>query len=69
MLITRTSMVSGETHTIDIPSVTEDQMRLYEQGALAQDAFPDANADEREFIMTGITAEEWSRHFSEEEGQ
>lgn len=28
-----------------------------------QNAFPQLNADEREFLMTGITAEEWDTTF------
>jgi hypothetical protein len=31
---------------------------------LIQDAFPDLTADQREFIMTGITPEEWDQMFS-----
>ncbi|WP_396189902.1 hypothetical protein [Flavobacterium sp.] len=29
-----------------------------------QDAFPHLSADDREFIMTGITAEEWNELFN-----
>ncbi len=32
-----------------------------------QDVFPHLTADEREFLMTGITAKEWKDAFGEEE--
>jgi hypothetical protein len=61
MNITRKSMVSGEVHTLDLP-VTAEQMAAYEVGALLQDAFPNLAPPEREFILTGITPEEWQTH-------
>ena len=64
MLITRKSMVTGKTHTLDLP-ITDAQALAYEKGALIQDAFPHLNAEQREFIMSGITAEEWTSVFGE----
>ena len=58
MLITKTSMLSGETRSLDL-NVTQDQIDLWEGGMVIQNAMPDLSADEREFIMTGVTAEEW----------
>ena len=66
MLITRKSWISGETHTLDLP-VTEEQLdAYYDKGVLIQNAFPNLNADEREFIKSGITAEEWDEQFGME---
>lgn len=62
MNITRTSMLSGKVNTLDIPATLE-QFAAYEAGALIQDAFPNLTPDEREFIKTGITAEEWDAAF------
>lgn len=64
MLVTRTSMLSGIKRTLDLP-VTDEQCAAFERGALIQHAFPDLPADQREFILTGITAEEWSANFSD----
>jgi len=61
MKITRKSQVSGQLHTLDLP-VTAEQLRAYEQGTLVQDAFPHLSPADREFILTGITAEEWQTH-------
>lgn len=66
MNITRTSMLTGITRTLDIP-VTQLQLDRWESGTLIQNAMPDLTADEREFIVTGIIAEEWDNAFGEEE--
>ena len=34
---------------------------------LIQDACPDLTEDQREFIMTGITSEEWAAEFGDSE--
>jgi hypothetical protein len=66
MQITRVSAFSGRCHTREI-DVTMEQLRAWEGGAMAQDAMPHLSADDREFIMTGITPEEWARAFGEDE--
>ena len=67
MEITRTSLISGITRTLDLP-VTQFQLDNYHvKGSLLQDAFPQLNADDREFIKSGITAEEWDEMFGGEE--
>jgi hypothetical protein len=43
---------------MDLP-VTAQQIEAYERGSLLQEAFPNLDADQREFIKTGITKEEW----------
>tara|TARA_R110002012_G_scaffold75370_1_gene190473 strand:- start:383 stop:568 length:186 start_codon:yes stop_codon:yes gene_type:complete len=58
MLITKTSMLSGNTSSMDI-DVSQDQIDLWQGGSLIQNVMPNLSADEREFIMTGVTPEEW----------
>jgi len=58
MEITRTSMFTGVSHTREI-DITEKQLATWRSGALIQHAMPNLSADDREFIMTGITPEEW----------
>jgi len=58
MLIERKSIISGNVNVMDI-DVTPAQIDAWEQGMLVQSAMPDLSADEREFIMTGITPNEW----------
>jgi hypothetical protein len=46
--------------------ITEEQLELYYEGhTLLQKAFPDLTPSQREFIKTGITAEEWDDLFRE----
>ena len=58
MLITKTSMLSGNTSSMDI-DVSQDQIDLWQGGSLIQNVMPNLSTDEREFIMTGVTPEEW----------
>lgn len=63
MLITRTSAVSGKTHTMEI-NVTQEQLDRWNNGEVIQNAMPHLTSDEREFIMTGITSSEWDKIFN-----
>ena len=63
MIITRTSTLSGHISSMDI-DVTVEQVASWEQGELVQNAMPNLSADEREFIMTGITPTEWNEMFN-----
>jgi hypothetical protein len=58
MIIERQSKVTGALHKRDI-DITTEQIRRWEAGELIQDVCPHLTATEREFIMTGITEEEW----------
>jgi hypothetical protein len=62
MKITRKSAITGVEHSMNLP-VTEEQLKNWNNGMLAQNAFPDLTSDEREFIITGITQEEWEQAF------
>jgi hypothetical protein len=64
MLITKTSQLTGKTHTLDIP-VTEHQLSAWKtSGKTIQSVLPHLTADEREFILTGVTTTEWNNVFS-----
>ena len=62
MVITRTSPITGISHSVELP-VTEEQLTAYNQGALLQNAFPSLSAGDREFIKSGITHSEWKYLF------
>ncbi len=64
MTVTKTSIHSGITRTLDL-DVTAHAIAAWEGGELIQVAMPSLTADEREFIKTGITAEEWEELFGE----
>ena len=65
MEITRTSGFTGITHTIEM-DVTHAQIAAWKNGMVIQQAMPHLSPDEREFLMTGITAEEWENAFGED---
>ena len=67
MEITRTSMLTGKTHTRFIPGLTEDAIKAWRAGAMIQDAMPHVSVDDREFVKTGITPEEWTAIIGDEE--
>jgi hypothetical protein len=64
--ITRTSLLSGKTRTLALP-VTEEELRRAAGSELIQDALPHLTDSQREFILSGITDDEWDEAFQEEE--
>ena len=68
MNITRTSQLSGITRTMSLP-VSQAQLDSWKAGDLAQNVFTNLTPDEREFVMTGITAQEWEEAFGGEEDE
>jgi hypothetical protein len=64
MLITKISMITGKHNSMDLP-VTEEQLSQWSSGGLAQDVFPDLNLEQREFLISGSTPEEWKEMFGE----
>ena len=66
MIIKRRSPFSGKENTMDIV-VTDEQIFAWMNGELIQRAMPELTPDEREFIMSGITPEEWNETFGKEE--
>ena len=66
IIVTRTSEYSGITRSLPL-EITKEQILKYSNGAFIQDAFPNLNDDEREFIKSGITSEEWEEIFGDED--
>lgn len=62
MIVRRTSPFTGKTHEWDLP-ITWEQVQRWENGELIQDAFPNLTPGEREFLLTGITPDEWEKTF------
>ena len=61
--VTATSMLSGNRNSMELP-IRSGQLHRWLDGALIQDAMPNLNADQREFLMTGITPAEWNTMFA-----
>jgi hypothetical protein len=67
MKITRKSILTGIERTQDI-DCTEEQFNAWQNsGVLIQNAFPNLSKDDREFILTGSSPEEWNKFKEEEE--
>lgn len=62
-------MITGVTRTQDIP-VTFEQLYQWEViGRNIQDVMPELTDDQREFIMTGITSDEWDTYMTTQEDE
>lgn len=66
MKITRESTLTGLTHTLDI-DVTQEQFNRWQSGSYIQDAMPHLSADDREFLISGITPDEWKKAFPDDD--
>lgn len=66
MIISRISPRTGEVNEREIP-ITAWQYSQWRSGALIQSVFSDLSPDDREFLMTGYTPEDWACIFPEEE--
>ena len=69
--IIKTSIFTGRTHRMIFKSIDQDEfdtrLSYYLNNViLIQDVFPELTNDEREFIMTGITPEEWEKFINNE---
>lgn len=64
MLIRKTSRISGTVFTMDL-DITSEQLTRIEAGIeLIQNIVPHLSSDEREFLITGITPQEWDKLFN-----
>ena len=65
--ITKTSIFTGKDNTMELPISLERLARWQHGEGLIQDVFPELTRDQREFIMTGATQEEWDEMFGGED--
>ena len=59
MLVTKRSGLTGVEHTVEVPVTQEQLDHWYASGQHIQVALPHLGVNDREFLMTGTTAEEW----------
>lgn len=64
MKIIRKDPFTGITNSMDL-DVTEEQLEAWQNGMNIQDVMPHLTANEREFLMTGITSETWNERISQ----
>jgi hypothetical protein len=65
MLIEKVSMLTNKVHIREI-DVTREQVENWQGGMLIQEAMPNLSIDDREFLMTGATPDEWAALEDEE---
>ena len=65
MQITRKSVISGVQRIVEIPVNPEDFIAWQSGYGNIQELMPYLSRDHREFILSGITAEEWDTAFLE----
>ena len=65
MKLSKRSIISGKINEMDL-DITEEQYFSWKTGDLVQNVFPHLNSKEREFIVSGITPQEWKEVFGEE---
>lgn len=58
MQITRRSPLTGLANTREI-NITHGQLTAWHSGQLIQDACPNLSAEDREFLISGLTPEDW----------
>jgi hypothetical protein len=67
MKITKASPLNGKVNTMELP-ITPDEWMSWKSGrVLIQNAFPKLTAEQREFILTGYTPEDWEILFPPED--
>lgn len=71
MIVSKKSDWSGEVHTMDLDVTEEGLARCWSQSPTGtehiQDVFPNLTPGEREFLMTGVTEEEWDEMWGEDD--
>lgn len=68
MLLRKTSIFTGKEAAMEFPDGIEARIALWKRsGMMVQEAFPDLTDDQREFLLSGSTPEEWDELFKEED--
>ena len=68
--VTKQSIITKKMNTMELP-ITQEHLDVYETvgDILVQDAFPNLDIGQREFLISGITPDEWTKTFGDEEDE
>lgn len=66
MHVTKKSTLTGKIHTLEI-DISPEQWRRWKSGVTIQVACPHLSADDREYLISGSTKEEWAEYFGKED--
>lgn len=64
MIVSVRNVMSGMVNRMNL-DVTVDQIEQWKGGDLIQDVMPHLSRDEREFLITGMTPDEWDLYLEE----
>ena len=64
--VTRKSILSGKTNTMTL-DITQESLDIYDiiGGMLVQNVFPNLNKEEREYLINGVTPDEWNKYIGD----
>lgn len=73
--ITRRSTITGKLHTFQMPFSEQEFLAIqpyladqrHRSGGLIQNILPEHSPDQREYILSGITPQEWKEMFGDED--
>ena len=68
MIISRDSIITGESSEMDLP-VTKEQLQMWKSGMLIQNCMPHLEIEHREFLISGMTIEEQNNFFNTEKDE
>ena len=68
--VTRLSVITRKMNTMELP-ISQEHLDIYDTvgDILVQDAFPNLDKEQREFLISGITPDEWTKTFGDEEDE
>ena len=64
--VTRQSVLTRQINTMELP-ILQEHLEIYDTvgDILVQDAFPNLDKEQREFLISGITPDEWNETFGD----
>ncbi len=62
MLVTRKSILTGVVRILKL-DITKEQYEAWQRGELIQNVMPHLSDADREFLISGVTQEEWNDAF------
>ena len=64
--VTRQSVLTRQMNTMELP-ISQEHLDIYDTvgDILVQDAFPNLDKEQREFLISGITPQEWNKYIGD----
>ena len=64
--VTRQSILTRKMNTMELP-ILQEHLDIYDKigGFNVQDIFPQLDAEQREFLINGVTPQEWNKYIGD----